>query len=742
MKDWQTLGIYRFGDFSLDLTERHLWFADQPVELSPKQFDLLSYFVLNAGKLAAKNELLDAVWADTYISEATLTRNVSWLRDKLRQCGTDETIIKTVPKKGYRFAADVTYSPKDYTDENIFLLEEETLTHLRGEEIITIDKEEEAKVSFALPNRSQPRRSFFQSSNFLLPLALAGIVVIGLILYRIYFTSAATTAIVASPVVPFSGAVGYENTPAFSPDGKTLAYSWNGGEGEALDIYVKLVGAGDPLQLTETEANEYYPAFSPDGTHIAFVRGNYETTGEIIIVPSLGGAERTVARLFSGNYSISFAPDGKSIAAIDTENSQKSGQPAIYLINIETGERRRVTDPAEFVGETTPRFSPDGKNIAFIRKFREDENFPNQGKQDLFVVPAAGGEPRRITFDNVVINSLAWSADGKYIYFVPVHPPNQTILRRVSSEGGEQQIVSTGLNDITNIALSPDGKNLVLAEDIRHWNIWRVLPDGQPGKPFIVSNNNQIFPQFSPDDSRIVFQSDRTRTFQIWTADADGKNLRQITDSTAPCFAPRFSPDGAMIAFNCKNGDSQANFIVPVEGGTPRRLSPEGVQEYFPIWSADGKFIYFISNRSGVRNAWKMNAHGTGEAVRITTDDTYRPTPAPDGKSVYFTKTGFDNKFWRIPADGGTVEFLPDFTDAGFNNYWQITATGIYFIVNLSETEHQLKFYDFADGKIKNPPTEIKIPSNLDTNVFAVSKNIFLFPVKEQASRLMVADLP
>lgn len=58
-----------------------------------------------------------------------------------------------------------------------------------------------------------------------------------------------------------------------------------------------------------------------------------------------------------------------------------------------------------------------------------------------------------------------------------------------------------------------------------------------------------------------------------------------------------------------------------------------------------------------------------------------------------------------------------------------------YFIAYISETDHQLKFYDLADGKIKNPP-------NVDTNVFAVKNDALLCPVSEQTSRLMIAELP
>ena len=737
----------------MDAAERRLWCDNELISLTPKQFDLLFYFVENAGRIAKKSDLLDEVWTDTYVEETTLARNVSWLRKTIGEYADGESIIETVPKLGYRFTAEVTRSD---IDENTIIVEEQIVQRFRGEETVTIDDaemwrrgdaatlrsgDEENKLSI-LPNvPASPRLRLPASSFLLIAFGLVALAGIGFIVYQNYFQTNRTKAIVASRVVPFSGAPGYENTPAFSPDGKLFAYSWNGGEGDALDIYVKLVGAGEPLRLTETKANEHYPTFSPDGRHIAFVRGKYGEPGEVVIIPSLGGRERRIARLFSGNYSISFSPDNQYIAVIDTENSTEGGQHAVYLLNIENGERRRVTAPAEFAGETTPRFSPDGKSIAFIR-VAEEATVRSDGKQDLFVVPVSGGEPRQITFDGVIINSLAWSADGEYIYFVPIHPLNQTLVRRVPAGGGEQEIVSTGSQDITNIAVSPDGKTLVFAEDIRRWSIRRVPADGRTGERLIDSNVNELFPQFSPDGSLIAFQTYRTGISQIWTADADGKNLRQIADTPFPSHSPQFSPDGSLIAFNQNEGEYYANYIVSAEGGVPRRISPERVRDDFPVWSADGKYIFFTSNRTGEPNIWKMTADGMGEAVQITKGGAFRTTPAPDGKTVFFIKTEFPKEFWRVPAEGGAEEIVPEFAANGFFGIWTMTKAGIYFLAAASDKSILLKFYDFADRQIKDAPGDYKIPLNLDVTFIATDGKVLLCSVIEKASHLMLADLP
>lgn len=138
---------YRFGMFLLDSTERRLWREDEPIQLTPKQFELLFYFVQNAERVAKKSELLDAVWADTFVEETTLARYVSMLRKIL-----GESFIETVPKLGYRFTAEVTRP-----EQNLLIIEEETVQYTRDEETITInddfaERKRERELSKEIPS--------------------------------------------------------------------------------------------------------------------------------------------------------------------------------------------------------------------------------------------------------------------------------------------------------------------------------------------------------------------------------------------------------------------------------------------------------------------------------------------------------------------------------------------------------------------------------------------------------------
>ena len=100
--------LYRFGQFVLDPGRRTLSRADSPVSLTPRAFDVLSFLAQNPNRLVTKEELLQAVWGDTFVEEGNLTRYVSHLRKALSDASDDTGLIVTIARKGYQFTARVT----------------------------------------------------------------------------------------------------------------------------------------------------------------------------------------------------------------------------------------------------------------------------------------------------------------------------------------------------------------------------------------------------------------------------------------------------------------------------------------------------------------------------------------------------------------------------------------------------------------------------------------------------------
>src|SRR5271163_3443552 len=103
-----TNNLYRFGQFVLDPDKRALCRADSPVSLTPRAFDVLLFLAQNANRLVTKEELLEAVWGDTFVEEGNLTQYISLLRKALGDNSEDSRLIVTIARKGYQFTEDVT----------------------------------------------------------------------------------------------------------------------------------------------------------------------------------------------------------------------------------------------------------------------------------------------------------------------------------------------------------------------------------------------------------------------------------------------------------------------------------------------------------------------------------------------------------------------------------------------------------------------------------------------------------
>ena len=98
---------YEFGDYRLDVVNYRLLKNESPVQLTQKSFEILQTLIENRDRVVKKEELLNLIWDDCYVEDATLTQHIYMLRKSLKENGNGSQLIETVPKFGYRFTADV-----------------------------------------------------------------------------------------------------------------------------------------------------------------------------------------------------------------------------------------------------------------------------------------------------------------------------------------------------------------------------------------------------------------------------------------------------------------------------------------------------------------------------------------------------------------------------------------------------------------------------------------------------------
>src|SRR4051794_12075521 len=325
---------YHFGPFLLDRTARVLLRDDKPVVITAKIFESLVLLVENRGRVVAKNELLVTLWPDTTVEEGNLAQTISTLRKVLNDTPRQHRYIATIPGRGYSFVASV--------------FESSSLSSPAGHS----EAGKPARVSYHL----------ISSIAVVILLCIAG--------YFLARRSPQATAFYSS--VPLTNYKGSEICPSFAPDGERVVFAWDGEAQDNFDIYIRQIGGGPPLRLTSDPAPDISPAWSPDGRTIAFLRVSGEGKARVLLTSAVApGPARQVATVtvLPESYFhlrlISWSPDGKWLALSDGPSS--GGVMSLFLLSIETGEKRRLTFPSADYDDLDPAFSPDTSHLAFVR---------------------------------------------------------------------------------------------------------------------------------------------------------------------------------------------------------------------------------------------------------------------------------------------------------------------------------------------------------------------------------------
>jgi Tol biopolymer transport system component/DNA-binding winged helix-turn-helix (wHTH) protein len=638
--------VLRFGTFEVDVPAGELRKNGLKLKLQEQPFQVLCMLLEHPGEVVTREELRNRLWpGDTFGDfDHGLNAAVKRLRDALGDDPDNPRFVETLARRGYRFIGNI-------------------------------------GIPAATPSaRPRPWQWLSTTRNA----AVVGLVVCALVLsfllYRHSIRPKAAPATVTAAVTN----VGEKYSPSLSPDGQQLAFAWNGGSGLHFSIYVKLVGTEESLRLTKQVSIDFNPVWSPDGHYIAFCRIQKGQTG-IYIIPAFGGAERRVREthweerefyeVFWYFGRLSWSPDGKVLAFSDRASSKEPS--AIFLLSLESLEVHRLTAP-QIPGDYNPVFSPDGGTLAFNRG--------SQGVTSIYTVAVSGGEEQRLISGPQFGWGLAWTPDGRNIIFAKAGwLANAGWLWKMSLRGGEPERLQFGQEGVEP---SIRGNRLVYARQVANLNIWRreLNSSHSAGPPdrFISSTRMESGPQFSPDGSKIAFESTRSGAYEVWMCRSDGTDLLQLTRFNSVTGTPRWSPDGQQIAFDSRAPGNAEIFVMDSRGGSPRRLTNEPSTDVVPSWSRDGRSVYFASDRTGGWEVWKMPSAG-GPAVQVTRHGGFAAFESPDGRFLYYAKGLTVPGIWRIPTDGGEEIELMSSLEAGYWGYWAVVDNGIYYLDTTAE---------------------------------------------------------
>jgi serine/threonine protein kinase len=554
-------------------------------------------------------------------------------------------------------------------------------------------------------------------------------------------------------IQPLTSQAGWEQYPALSPDGQSVAFIWTDKLDARRQIYVKRLSENDPVKLTSGDSKGPIGSlvWSPDGTRIAFKRANKEQEpgGGLYSIPRTGGVEKKLVDLADPNLSstIDWSPDGTELAfSDDLPGSQRL---AIFLCNLRTGKKAGLTSPpAEDWGDWDPEFSPDGRTVVFKR-------VAGFWADNLYAVPVTGGSPRRVTMEAGGIWGHAWMRDGKSL-LVSCQRGGTIfdIWQFPLASNARPERITEGEIDAIMPATGRKTNRVAWVNQLWDLNIYRVSATGV-GKPvkLIASTLRDQDATYSPD-GRIAFVSDRSGSREIWLAKGDGSAQVRVTNFNGPPVGHlQWSPDGQKLAFDSQLHGHSGIFALTCDSfamrcGEPMRLTSDAFSEAVPHWSADGEYLYFASERTGQWNIWMQPALG-GPAMQVTRDGAYVSRESPDGKWLYFSNPNTEAIF-RLPLSksGLPISSAKELVVGPPHHMqpegWTLTRDEVIFIDRTAEGHSPaIRAYDPKTTKTRLilPLNELSLDrSDVGLSISPDSEWILYLQLDRSGSNVMVAE--
>lgn len=488
----------------------------------------------------------------------------------------------------------------------------------------------------------------------------------------------------------------FPRTPDVSPDGKTVVFSYLG------DIWTVDANGGNARPLTVHTAHDFQPAFSPDGKFIAF-SSNRHGSYDCFIIPAQGGKSRRLTSDSANDIVCGWAPDSKSVLFSSNRGLGYPGFSNLYSIFIEGGQPSRLT----FDEAKDGAFHPSENLIAYTRGpgswYRK--GYRGSSNDDIWISNLDGTGNRRLTDFNGQDYSPMWSRNGDAIFYVSETFGNPANIVRMENKPGAKPVKVTNhsAEGVRKARISANGEIIVYEcgpdiwvletsapKNTRKLNIKALADDKTNTDRLVTFTQNASEFAFNKDEAFVIFgvHGDLYRMSMSGAA----KPFR-LTNTPSDDFGAAWAPDSSKVAFlSDRTGRIEVFILEAADPEHPkfvdahqfkvRQITNDEKPESSLTFSPDGKKIYFL--REG--KLWSMNLEGTEQKAVVSSSMITEYTWSPDGKWIVYSKRdgSFASELFVIPANGPTMDNPPrNITRYATSNYspsWSTDGRRIAFV--------------------------------------------------------------
>ena len=700
--DDQTPLRLRIGAATVDFATREIAVpgARHVARVTPKSIAVLRLLAQTPGEVLTRNELLARAWPDTMPGDDVLTQAVTQLRKAFGAgsvtAAEGRRYIETIAKTGYRLTVPVeiigdtpgepgaSAMPGRVTDPAFAALE-------------SPDAQAARPMPPAVP-ASRPR------ARWLLGVAAVALlvgVVTGLLLVSTPEDGVAPRVEpLAGPGRPYrliTNADGFELSPTLSPDASMVAYSASstadGGAGAAILVQTTTSAAPRTLSRPGPGDRDDLPAWSPDGREIAFARRSEDGACRVMLIAATGaGDEREIARCDRSELlSFDWLPDGSGLLFGTMTGTPEGGR--MRVLNPVDG-RWRDLDYAALPGDldAVPKVSPDGRWIAFVRN-------PQMG--DVWRIPVGGGEAEQLTRLGAEMRGLAWAPDSRGIVF-GIRVDHESRLYLLDAE--TRTFADLGIEDAQAPVVSSQSGMLAFVHRRPHFGIRRIDAATGEDTPLFASSGRDTQPILSPDGQQLAFSSDRAGRFELWWADLQRPDSLRPIEGVRPDTrqAPVWSPDGRrlLVSVRDENGTTSVMEIEPVTGHTAPLAIP-GNRPMQAAYGPEGRLLVIEEDRDGRAALVAYAREGWRELGRIDGVSQVR-FDAAGGRVLYTRLDG--NGLWAADPDlaAASVRQLSDALPTRWRyRTWAVDPAGrLSYLDGDAACRTRLTFFEIAPGAL------------------------------------------